>query len=112
MKENKNISRRKFIGQASCAAIGSTTLLSSLLSLNSINALASHHEADEDDYKALVCVLLSGGCDSFNVLVPLGREYSDYATTRGAMALPQNQLLAVNALNTGGRIFGVHPNLP
>lgn len=111
MSKRKNISRRKFLSQASCAAIGSTTLFSSLMSLNTINALAAQSNIVDGDYKALVCILLSGGCDSFNVLVPRGNEYTDYATTRGNVALPLNDLLAVNPLFSKGREFGLHPSL-
>lgn len=112
MAEKKQLSRRKFIEQAGCAALGSTTLLSSLLSLNALSALASPSVTADDDYKAIVCVLLSGGCDTFNVLVPMGDEYSDYALTRGGMALQESRLLPLSVQNSNGRTFGVHPSMP
>ena len=62
-------SRRKFLGEASCAAIGSTSVLSTLLNLTMAN-----HAAAQGGFggqrKSLVCVFLSGGCDTFNLLVP------------------------------------------
>ncbi len=93
---HRTISRRKFLGEASCAAIGGTTLLSSILNLGAINTLAArpHIINNPNDYKAMVCILLAGGADSFNMLVPsTPSEYADYQATRGSLALPQNALL-------------------
>lgn len=39
--QNNHNSRRKFLGQLSCAAIGYTTLYNSVLNLKAINALAA-----------------------------------------------------------------------
>ncbi|MDX1665926.1 MAG: DUF1501 domain-containing protein [Saprospiraceae bacterium] len=109
----KKISRRRFIGQASCAAIGSTTLLNSLATLMGSTALAKSSLSNMDDYKALVCILLAGGNDSYNMLVPRGNEaYAEYATTRSTLALPQESLLPINPLNDDGRGYGIHPSMP
>ena len=41
------------------------------------------------DYKALVCVFLFGGNDSFNMLVPRSNaEYNVYAQSRQNLAIP------------------------
>jgi uncharacterized protein (DUF1501 family) len=46
--------------------------------------------APGEDYRALVCLFLSGGIDSYNLLVPSGAaEYQQYAAVRGDLALPQ-----------------------
>jgi len=72
------ISRRKFLGQAGCAALGSATYLTSLANMELINALSRSNSSTSGDYKALVCVLLAGGCDSYNMVVPRGdSEYND-----------------------------------
>jgi len=102
-----HLSRRKFLGQASCAALGSTTLLSTLTNLKFINAasMANSSVFGGDDYKALVCVLLSGGSDSHNMLIPYEQNrYNEYAVTRSAVAIPRDEIHALN--NTD---FGVHP---
>lgn len=102
-----HLSRRKFIGQASCAALGSTTLLSTLTNLKFINAasIANSSVIGGDDYKALVCILLSGGSDSHNMLIPKEQNrYNEYAATRSAVAIPRDEVLTLN--NTD---FGVHP---
>jgi uncharacterized protein (DUF1501 family) len=104
-----HLSRRKFLGQASCAALGSTTLLSTLTNLKFINAasLSNSSVLGGDDYKALVCVLLSGGSDSHNMLIPFEQNrYNEYATTRSAIAIPRDEIHALN--NTD---FGVHPSM-
>ena len=108
------VSRRKFLGQASCAAIGTTTLLSSLINLKAFAAaaLANSTTLADPEYKAIVCVLLSGGNDSFNMLVPRNTdEYNDYATTRSNLALPFDSLLPIFPDNAGGRLFGLHPSM-
>lgn len=112
-----NLSRRSFLGQASCAAIGSTTIFSTLFNLKAVNAAASFNSSisnNAEDYKALVCILNSGGIDSFNMLVPRSTAaYSQYATTRSNMALAQGALRPINPLNTDpqGREFGFHPSM-
>ncbi|MEZ4592103.1 MAG: hypothetical protein R3D55_13320 [Chloroflexota bacterium] len=39
-------------------------------------------------------------------------EYSEYANIRADLALPQGNLLPLNALETDGRSYGVHPSMP
>ena len=81
MSRKRNISRRQFLGQASCAAIGSTAFLSTALNLGMINTAAArpHILGNSGDYKAMVCILLAGGADSFNMLVPQETdEFAEY----------------------------------
>ncbi len=109
------MSRRNFLGTASCAALGSTTFLSSVLNLGLANSLAamSMPSGANNDYKALVCILLSGGNDSFNMLVPrTGTHYNEYAATRSNLALTQGNLLPINFTDNNGKQFGVHPSMP
>ena len=88
------ISRREFIGQASCAGVGTTALFSTLLSLRLANSLAA--QTAPTDYKALVCLFLAGGNDSFNMLVPTtSAEYAAYAKVRGNLALARDTLLEI-----------------
>lgn len=110
------MSRRRFLGTASCAAIGSTTFFSSLLNLglaNSLAAMTPPPSSNSNDYKALVCILLAGGNDSFNMLVPRnGNHYTEYANTRSNLALAQGDLLNLNFTDSNGKQFGVHPSMP
>jgi len=111
---NKNgISRRRFLGQANCAALGSTTLFSSLLNLAMSNRVVASVPTNE--YRALVCILLAGGNDSFNMLTPLeSSEYNAYKNLRGDLALDGStaDLTPLPISDTGGRAFGIHPGMP
>ncbi len=110
---HKKLSRRKFLGQASCAALGSTAMLSSLLDMKLLNAMAVSNIRPLNDYKALVCILLAGGNDSYNMLVPRGNnEYLDYQTIRSTLALPQGSLLPITPNTSDGKEYGVHPSMP
>jgi len=116
MKDNPfQDSRRKFFGQASCAAVGSSTLLSTLFNLKGINASVGFNSSinnNPNDYKALVCVLLGGGNDAFNMLMPrTGAAYTEYANTRTNQAIPQNQIRAINPIISDGKEYGVHPSM-
>jgi uncharacterized protein (DUF1501 family) len=116
------INRRDFLGQASCAAVGSLGLLSTLLNLRMANSAAAQGLPVGDDYRALVCLFFAGGMDSYNLLVPSatsGTPYTNYVTTRGGVYDPVNNSdglalssasilpLAAHASDPFG--FGVHP---
>ena len=63
-----------------------------------------------DDYKALVCVFLFGGNDSFNMLVPnTTAEYNAYAASRQNMAVLREDLLPISPASSPGADFGLHP---
>lgn len=112
MKQNKPISRRRFLGEASCAAVGSTALFSSLLQLR-MTSTAAAQNAGSDDYKALVCLFLAGGNDSFNMLVPNNNDaYAEYKTTRDNIALDQGDLLPITSGGQNYAEFGIHPSMP
>ena len=71
--------RRGFLHQLGlgCASVGATSLLSSITNLGLINAAVAANRPiyapKSGNYKALVCIMLSGGNDSYNMLVPKGR---------------------------------------
>lgn len=115
------INRRQFLGSASCAAVGSASLYSTLLNLRMANSAAAETlpSASADllalgnDFRALVCIFLAGGNDSFNMLVPHDNSsYSEYAQIRADLALPKGNLLPITPGNQPGRQFGVHPSMP
>lgn len=106
------LSRRKFIGQLGCAAMGATTFLSTITQLNLLNAASALAPPPPGDYKALVCVLLAGGNDSYNMLVPRnGSFYTEYSNIRSNLALAQGALLPLNYTDSQGKQFGLHPSL-
>ncbi len=122
MDIKKKISRRQFIGQANCAAVGTASLLSSLLSLRLTAGAAS--ASNFTDYKALVCLFLNGGNDSFNMLIPRQQNaYNEYSQVRGGvggsgLAIPRTDLhqitssLQNTSAGSGYSDFGIHPDLP
>lgn len=90
--------------------MSSAPMLSTLLGLQMTkNAVAATNGLS--GFKALVCVFLTGGNDSFNMLVPRGAaEYNAYATVRDNLALQRQQLLPISDIS--GRQFGLHPQIP
>lgn len=107
------ITRRRFIGQASCAAVSSISVLNTLLNLKLAGDIAAANPPAPNEYRALVCLFLNGGNDSYNMLVPRGAaEYSEYAAVRQNLALAQNSLIPINPLNNIGKQLGVHPAMP
>lgn len=106
------ISRRKFLGQASCASVTAIPLINTILNLKLAGSVAAA-EPGADEYRALVCIFLNGGNDSFNMLVPRGNtEYAEYAGIRQDLALAQGSLLPINPTNNPGLQLGVHPGMP
>ncbi len=64
------------------------------------------------DYRALVCIFLYGGNDSFNMLVPRSNaEYGVYAAARQNLAVAQGDLLSINPLVSDGADYGLHPSM-
>lgn len=109
--------RRDFLSTLGlgCASVGATTLLSGITNMGLLNAAAAANAPiyTQNGYKALVCILLSGGNDSYNMLIPSGNsEYTDYANVRTNLKIPQDQLLPISPLNPDGKSYGLHPNMP
>lgn len=105
----RSINRRGFLGQANCALISALPIMNTLLNLRLAGSAAA--QGGPGDYKALVCLFLSGGNDSFNMLAPRGAAYQEYATIRQSIALPENQLLPIEPIIDPGRPLGLHPAL-
>ncbi|PCJ81789.1 MAG: hypothetical protein COA49_03920 [Bacteroidetes bacterium] len=111
MSKKRKISRRKFIANTGCAAMGSTAFLSSFTTLGMMNSLVA--PPPPDDYRALVCILLAGGNDSYNMVVPTTSEpYNVYANTRSNLALPSGSLLPLNYTDSAGINYGLNPAMP
>jgi uncharacterized protein (DUF1501 family) len=105
--------RRNFLKNAGMICAGLSTSASSIFQLKNLAAMSGQDLTNASDYKALVCVYLSGGADSFNMLVPRGQsEYGEYLATRSNLAINRDQLLSINPLNISGVEFGLHPMMP
>jgi len=78
-------------------------------------ATALEGSAASAEYRALVCVFLLGGNDSFNMVVPLSdAEYAEYSRARQDLALGRTELLPLQPLtrDLGGARYGLHPAMP
>jgi len=131
--KHKNLNdRRNFLRKlagAGCASLSLTPLLSSITSLGMLNAAVKANQpafisSGSSDYKALVCIMLAGGNDSFNMLIPYDvGSHSAYANARGGVhdaatnpagiALERSDLKVLQPINTNlmGREFGLHPKM-
>ncbi len=112
------VSRRSFMKYSGgCAALSSASALATLLQLKTMNSAVAAQA--NGDFKALVCIFLHGGIDSYNVVCPLEQqEYADYRTIRSNLALnydpndPDNDDVHEIIDGTSGRKFGMHHGLP
>lgn len=111
--KSTTLSRRKFLGQLSCSAVTATPLISTLMNLGMAKSLAADNLSTAgSDYKALVCLMLAGGNDSFNMLVPRSlAEHNAYSVTRSNLALARDSLLSLNG-TVHGKAYGLHPGMP
>ena len=98
--------RRQFL-KCGMAALGGAAMLGDLTRI-------AHAVGPVSDYKALVCIFMFGGNDGNNLLIPRDTAgYAEYARGRGPrLALAQQDLQPLNLTNTGGRQFGLHPDMP
>lgn len=110
--------RRDFLRQASCAAVGTLALKSTIRDLRLINA-AMAQTGVTSDYKALVCIFLAGGNDANNWIVPTDTTtYNEYSDIRANLTLPLGSLLPLYSTGTtpytdaAGHNYGFHPSCP
>ena len=103
-------SRRRFLQQA--GAFSALSLAGSMDKLGLSGAAAQ-----APGYKALVCVFLFGGNDANNMVMPF-TDYVQYNTARPpstGLNIPQlgaGAMLKISPTNTGGKEYGLHPNMP
>ncbi|HKP70002.1 MAG TPA: hypothetical protein VJV05_12010, partial [Pyrinomonadaceae bacterium] len=116
MKQN----RREFLIKTSCT-LSMTALATQMRHFGLMSALAQESKTPDlvpSDYRALVCIFMSGGNDSNNMVIPNHSSasvsnYDAYAATRSAQSLSINQasLLPINVPRMGGLTYGLHPAL-
>ncbi|MDX6576856.1 MAG: hypothetical protein QOE96_2809 [Blastocatellia bacterium] len=106
-------SRRQFLKTSVCGLTG-VAMLASLDKLNLVNAMVQQQTESAADYKALVCIFLSGGSDCNNMVIPFD-DYASYNAVRGAsqLGLTQSQITntKITPSNTSGVAYAFHPNL-
>jgi uncharacterized protein (DUF1501 family) len=114
--------RREFIKKSGCA-LGMAALATQMEHFGMMTVLAQ--EADDaqlnavpSDYRALVCVFMSGGNDGNNTIIPNHADvnlsnYQTYFNARNtaSLAIPQASLLPISVPRAGGLSYGLNPNL-
>ena len=101
MTQHKHWSRRDFLRGALAASAGYSTRGTALSLLAATQAAAAVTPVN-NDYRALICVFLSGGNDGYNMLIPTDTaRYATYKTARGNLALPTSSLLTLTGGNYG-----------
>jgi uncharacterized protein (DUF1501 family) len=106
-------SRRQFLKTSVCGLTGAA-MLASLDKLNLVSAMVQQRTDAAADYKALVCIFLSGGSDCNNMVIPFD-DYASYNAVRGAsqLGLTQSQITntKITPSNTSSVAYAFHPNL-
>ena len=102
-------SRRTFLTHSCGLGVAAATSTSTMLSLGFARQAAAHHHGG--DYKALVCIMLAGGNDTYNMLAPYDQDqYDEYRNFRTDLALPREDLLPLPE-NDDGRTYGLHKGM-
>ena len=105
----KKINRREFLKRSASAAAVSSAF-AHVPGMAWSQGMGT--SAPFPDYKALVCVFMFGGNDSYNMVVPRSNaEYAVYANSRQNMAVAQQDLLPINPLTSDGVDYGLHPSM-
>ncbi|WP_374352566.1 DUF1501 domain-containing protein [Chitinimonas sp.] len=107
---NNPLSRRRLLQWAGGSALGFSSRFAALGSLGAMGiASAQAAGTAADDYRALVCIYLSGGNDAFNLLVPTdAATYAAYASNRTRLAVPLGNLLPISPKHSDGHSYGLH----
>lgn len=102
ISDHLSLNRRRFLAGASLSGLAGSGILSSLSQMASA-------QGEVGGYKALVCILLAGGCDSFNLLMPTGEAaHAAYQRARTNLAIDAGRSHKIRDAKTGDR-FGLHP---
>ena len=112
--KSKSIRRRDFVKAAAAGGLAYAIGRTPGVSFGQMSGIQGF-----SDYKALVCLFLFGGNDSWNMLVPTSSgEYEAYAQARGAgtpssLAIDKSLLLPIAPGSTDPRMaLGFHPAMP
>ncbi|CAE6929350.1 hypothetical protein ACOMICROBIO_LMKGKHOH_00540 [Vibrio sp. B1FIG11] len=99
-----SITRRSFLKGASGTAVSGMVPLSLSLPMNSAFANTAN------DYRAIVCLFLHGGNDSFNMIVP-GNNDAQYTTARPDIYLSNEEKLSIPD-SEAGQALAINARMP
>ena len=89
--------RRRFLKRSLACAVAGSGAGAMTGKLNLVGSALADSYAGVSDYKALVCVFLYGGSDSFNLFVPSDETLQgQYRTARNSLSIDQADLLPAN----------------
>ena len=126
-KKQNMMSRRDFLKAGTCGAMTIGPLVNTIAQLSLMSSASASTLGGNtlvgNDYKALVCVFLRGGCDMNNVIIPVGvnPQAQTYANDRAAVAIANGAVhptynpggldttLAITPPNQDP--YGLHPSL-
>jgi uncharacterized protein (DUF1501 family) len=113
--------RREFLIKSGCA-LSMTAMATQMRHFGLMSAMAQKVDDEKDslvpsDYRALVCVFLSGGNDGNNTVIPNHSDasvsnytaYSNARNTQG-LAIAQSALLPISVPRIGNLTYGLHPS--
>ena len=106
----QNTTRRRFLGAAAAGGVAYA-----LGRTSGVTFAQMAGDGSFADYKALVCVFLFGGNDSWNMLVPSSdAEHAVYTASRQNLAVAKELLLPLNLAvpDPSGWTFGLNPAMP
>ena len=105
MNTSDFINRRSFLQRATGLALGASAA-NAIFDLRLINTALAQGGIIYPDYKALVCVFLSGGNDGNNILIPFDTEgYANYSGIRGTGLALFRDAPSATANGTNGNVY-------
>lgn len=103
------LNRRHFLTHSCGLGVAAATASTTALTLGLTRSVAA---STTDGYKALVCILLAGGNDSYNMLLPYDQDqYDEYAKIRSDLALNFDSLLPLSNQSKQGRSYALHSGI-
>ena len=111
------MNRRDWLKNSLLCGAAAGGLLGPLGQLRLLGGAAQAAGKGAADYRALVCIFLYGGNDSFNTIVPTdAATHATYSASRGGSLVIQRaeaQALPLNPLSAplGGGEYGLHPGM-
>lgn len=104
------MNRRDVLKSMLAAGVGMSSMAATANQLKVLKAMTS--QTRFDDYKALVCVFLYGGNDSYNMLIPTeSSDYQTYAAVRQNLAIEQASLLPLLTSSDVPYQLGLPPSM-
>lgn len=98
--------RRKFLTTATRTVCGAGLAISNSQWLSMANAESL---TNGSDYRALVCLYLSGGNDGFSLIVPTdSADYREYSDSRQTLAVEQSNLQNLSSRNPNNPTCGIY----